>query len=198
VAAHPGAAVITVTAGRPGPLPLTEWDRAAGFADGDDVVGRRQGEDEAALRLLGALPVWLQFLDRQYGESPSHLRVADALDEVIRNTGATLVVSPLGLGHDDHVLTAAASFEVARRRPGMRWLVYEDAIYRMTDGMTQEALARTKDAGFLLEDAVRDFPPAGNKKRAAIDCYPTQLKALGERWLDALEPERYWSVVARP
>jgi LmbE family N-acetylglucosaminyl deacetylase len=185
VAAHPGAAVITVTAGRPAPIPATEW-------------GQRQAEDEAALRMLGARPVWLGFLERQYGEPPSRRGVVDALDEVIRNTGATLVVSPLGLSNDDHVLTAAASFEVARRRPGMRWLVYEDAIYRMTDGTTLEALARHRDAGFLLEEAVRDFPPAGNKKRAAIDCYPTQLKALGDRWLDALQPERYWSVVARP
>lgn len=185
MAAHPGAAVITVAAGRPAPIPPTEW-------------GRRQQEDEAALRLLGALPVWLQFLDHQYAESPSHLSVADALDEVIRNTGATVIVSPLGLVHDDHVLTAAASLEVARRRPGMRWLVYEDAIYRADAGTTEEALARHRNAGFVLEDAVRDFPPAGDKKRAAIDCYPTQLKAFGDRWLDALEPERYWSVAARP
>ena len=185
VSAHPGAAVITVTAGRPAPIPPTEW-------------GRRQAEDEAALRLLGARPVWLEFLERQYAESPSHLGVADALDEVIRNTGASVVVSPLGIVHDDHVMTAAASFEVARRRPGMRWLVYEDAIWRTTAGKTEEALARHRDAGFVLEEAVRDFPPAGSTKRAAIDCYPTQLQALGDRWRDALEPERYWSVVARP
>ena len=177
---------------------MTEWDRAAGFADGDDVIGRRQEEDEAALRMLGARPVWLEFLKREYGDPPSHLGVADALDEVIRNTGATVVVSPLGLVHDDHVLTAAASFEVARRRPGMRWLVYEDAIYRMTEGKTDEALARHREAGFVLEKAVQDFPPAANNKRAAINCYPTQLRALGDRWRDALEPERYWSVVARP
>lgn len=178
-------------------MPLTEWDIAAGLADGDEVIGLRQEEDESALRLLGARPVWLEFLDRQSGASPTHLSVADALDEVIRNTGASVVVSPLGLVHDDHVLTAAASFEVARRRPGMRWLVYEDAIYRMTPGQTDETLARHRDAGFLLEEADRNFARFANK-RAAINCYPTQLKALGERWLDALEPERYWSVVARP
>lgn len=197
VAAHPGAAVITVMAGRPGSHPLTEWDRTAGFAEGDDVVGRRQEEDEAALKQLGALPVWLEFLDGQYGQPPSRLEIADAIQEVILNTGASVVASPLGLVHEDHVMTASAGLEVARRMPGLRWLVYEDAIYRATSGKTEEALARVRDAGLVLEEAVRTFPPAGDFKRAAIDCYPSQLKALGDRWRDALEPERYWTVVAR-
>lgn len=197
VAAHPGAAVITVMAGRPGPHPITDWDRAAGFADGDDVVGRRQEEDTAALRQLGALPVWLGFLDGQYAEPPSQDEIADAIQEVILNSGAGVVASPLGIEHDDNLMTASACLEVARRMPGIRWLVYEDAIYRATAGKTDEALARVRGAGLVLEEAVRDFPPAGDFKRAAIDCYRSQLKALGERWRDALEPERYWTVVAR-
>jgi LmbE family N-acetylglucosaminyl deacetylase len=197
VAAHPGAAVITVMAGRPGPHALTEWDQAAGFAEGDDVVGRRQQEDEAALKELGALPVWLEFLDGQYGQAPSNREVADAIQEVILNTGASVVASPLGIAHDDHVMTASAGFAVARRMPGIRWLVYEDAIYRATSGKTDEAMARVRGAGLVLEEAVQTFPPAGTFKRAAIDCYASQLKALGDRWRDALEPERYWTVVAR-
>jgi LmbE family N-acetylglucosaminyl deacetylase len=60
--AHPGSIVVTVCAGRPAAdIPLTEWDRAADFRAGDDVMGMRREEDRAALALLAAYPVWLNF-----------------------------------------------------------------------------------------------------------------------------------------
>jgi LmbE family N-acetylglucosaminyl deacetylase len=197
VAAHPGAAVITVTAGRPGPHQLTRWEQKSGFAQGDDVVGRRRQEDEAALKELGARPVWLDFLDSQYAGPPPRRDIANAIEKVIRGNDCEIVASPLGLWHSDHVMTAAASLEVARRMPGLRWYVYEDAIYRAEPGETAQALSRMRDDGLALGKAIADVPGAGDHKLAAITCYSTQLKALGERWLDALEPERYWKLGAR-
>jgi LmbE family N-acetylglucosaminyl deacetylase len=70
LAQRPGAVVITVFAGRPPRRErVTPWDAAAGFGPGDDVVGARRMEDRRALGALGARPLWLPFLDAQYGPS---------------------------------------------------------------------------------------------------------------------------------
>ncbi|HEX2055146.1 MAG TPA: PIG-L family deacetylase, partial [Nitrospiraceae bacterium] len=72
LAAHPGSIVATVFAQGPPPgRPLTEWDRTSGFQVGDDVMMQRRDEDRRALSLVSAQPLWLEFQDRQYGESPA-------------------------------------------------------------------------------------------------------------------------------
>jgi LmbE family N-acetylglucosaminyl deacetylase len=197
VAAHPGALVVTVTAGKPPAHPLTGWDLACGFAQGDDAIGARRREDEEALHALGARPAWLDFLDRQYagGSSPAPAAVADAIEEVLARDGCDLVASPLGLQHPDHLATAAACFELAGRMPAMPWLVYEDAIYRADPGATDEAIRSLAQRGFALEPV--SVPSAG-RKRAAIGCYASQLRGLGDLVADAYRPERYWTLVRQP
>jgi LmbE family N-acetylglucosaminyl deacetylase len=197
VSAHPGALVVTVTAGTPPPHPLTDWDRICGFAEGDDVSGARRSEDEAALKHLGARPAWLDFLDRQYmgGEPPARFDVALAIEAVLRDGGAELVASPLGLGHPDHIVTAAACFDVARRLREPAWILYEDAIYRRNEDLAAEALSRLSADGYVLEPV----PVAASAgKRAAVESYRSQVRGLGELLSDAFRPERYWKVVARP
>lgn len=193
VAAHPGALVVTVTAGRPGPHPLTDWDRVCGFQDGDDVVGARRVEDDAALSLLGARPRWLEFLDHQYGPPPPHGQLVAAVLDAI--DGADVVASPLGLFHEDHVLTAAACFEVAR---GLmlrtRWVVYEDAIYRAVAGRTEHALAELRNDGLVLRETAFAEPA---KKGTAVRAYPSQVRGLGSLLDDAYRPERYWELDVR-
>jgi LmbE family N-acetylglucosaminyl deacetylase len=191
VLAHPRAVVVTVTAGRPGPHPLTDWDRKCGFRQGDDAVGTRRQEDEAALRALGARPVWLDFLDHQYAPEAPVAEVAMAVESAVADFD--VVASPLGLGHGDHLLTAAACLEVARRHPDKAWLLYEDVIYRQTVGGTDEALARVRDEGFELEEAA--FLLDGGLKRAAIAAYGSQVRGLGGLLDDAFAPERYWKMV---
>ena len=117
LAAHPGSVVVTVFAGRPPRYDgLTAWDAAAGFRPGDDVVGLRRDEDRAALALLRARPVWLDFRDAQYGDSPSVDAVSGALEAAIREVDAPSVFIPLGLFHSDHHLAHDASLGVMRRR----------------------------------------------------------------------------------
>ena len=189
VASHPGTVVVTVAAGRPGPHALTEWDRRCGFGEGDDVVGARRREDEAALKLLGARPVWLDFLDGQYGPPPPHAELVAAIKRAM--DGAKTVASPLGLFHNDHLVTARACYDVARQRNGVSWLVYEDAIYRATTGQTEEALAALKAGGLGLRDVhVPDSPT----KRQAIERYASQVRGLAGLLDDAYRPERYWSL----
>src|SRR5690349_18531517 len=90
VAAYPRALVITVIAGRPGPHELTEWDARCGFGQGDDVMGARRLEDDAAIRQLGARPLWLDFLDRQYApewSSPDPGLIAEAVRPLLDDAG---------------------------------------------------------------------------------------------------------------
>jgi LmbE family N-acetylglucosaminyl deacetylase len=194
VAAHPGALVVTVTAGRPGPHELTDWDRQCGFGPGEDVIRARREEDAAALRQLGATPVWLDFLDRQYSpdwSSPDPGQVATALRPVVADAG--LVASPLGMLHPDHVAVARACYEVARTLPDLPWVIYEDAIYRARPGATAEAITRMGALGLALTD-VQVAPDS--RKRSAVELYTSQLKGLGELVLDANQPERYWTLVS--
>ena len=183
--------MVTVTAGRPGPHPLTEWDAKCGFHDGDDVVGARRKEDEAALSLLGARPLWLDFLDHQYAPEAPVAEVAEALERALGDFG--VVASPLGLAHGDHLVTAAACLEVARRHPEKSWFLYEDVIYRETVGGTEDALSRLRDLGFALEEAT--FPVDDGLKRAAIAAYASQVRGLGRLLDDAYAPERYWTMI---
>jgi LmbE family N-acetylglucosaminyl deacetylase len=192
VAAHPSALVVTVIAGRPGPHELTDWDRQCGFGPDDDVMGARREEDAAAMRLLEATPMWLDFLDRQYAAewtSPKPDEVAAALRPLAGE--AALVASPLGMLHPDHVAVAQACFALAHTMHDLRWLVYEDAIYRATDGASSEATARLIAAGFTLKELA--IPPA-ERKRKAIACYTSQVKGLGGLLEDAYRPERYWEL----
>jgi len=194
VAANRGALVVTVAAGRPGPHELTDWDRRCGFGPDDDVMGARRLEDESALQHLGATPRWLDFLDRQYADwsSPDPIEVAEAIRELVRDAG--LVASPLGLTHPDHVAVAAACFDVARTHSSVRWIVYEDAIYRAKDGESEAAVAGLRNDGLVLNPI--EFPPA-SLKRVAIESYTTQLRGLGDLVQDAYLPERYWELGVR-
>ena len=192
VAASGGAVVVTVTAGRPGLHPLTAWDRQCGFGPDDDVVGARRAEDEAALAELGACPLWLDFLDHQYGPPPAHRQLVESLGGVVADQEATVVASPLGLFHEDHVMTAAACISAARQSRVARWLLYEDAIYRAVDGRAAAALGVLETSGWELDEVT--VPPAGERKRRAITLYTSQVRGLATQLDDAYLPERYWEL----
>jgi len=197
LARHPGACVVTVFAGRPHhDESLTAWDAAAGFQAGEDVMGKRREEDRAALAVLRARPVWLDFCDSQYARSPSARDVATALDEVIRREAATTAVVPLGLFHSDHQLAHEAALQARRAHPACIWLTYEDAIYRRIPGLVDARLAELAAAGLRPVPFTPDGRADDSAKRAAIACYPSQLRALSRPgypgFEDAFAPERYW------
>ncbi len=207
VARYPGTVVATVFAGRPRARNeltdgLTEWDRASGFGPGDDVIGCRRAEDRAALRELGAEPVWLDFRDAQYRDPGDGARGAHEIDEIARaivavidGYGAATVLAPLGLFHDDHRDTRRACLRAMTRCPGPSWLFYADSPYRGLPGEMDDALDELRDRGVEPHVAAR-VPVDQDRKERAVRCYRSQLRALdgpsrpGHE--DALRAEEYW------
>ena len=200
VATADDATVVTVFAGRPaaGSEP-TSWDSDAGFSMGDDVIGARRDEDRRALACLNATPVWLDFCDDQYGASPSIDAIAVALAPLVARDNVHDVLLPLGLFHADHRRTHEAGLLLTARFPDRRWIVYEDALYRRIDGLRDAGIESLRRGGHSPRRIdFRTDRSAHERKRAAIACYASQLRALATRGRkghdDALAPERYWQI----
>ena len=200
LAACAGATVVTVFAGRPpANLPLTPWDAAAGFRPGDDVLGARRAEDASALALLGATPVWLDFMDAQYAATPDLGTLSAALAMTLAALAPATVLIPLGLFHSDHALVHDAALTCARHGDGRRWLAYEEPMYRRVPEARARRFTALHAAGIALDPEPPVTPRACQLKRRAILCYRSQLRALDSParpgWRDALEDERYWRLL---
>lgn len=200
IRAHPGTGVLTVMAGRPPRgFPLTRWDADCGFRAGDDIMGTRREEDRAALRLLGARPFWLDFLDSQYRNSPSAGEVRTALEEAVDDFRPASVVFPFGLFHSDHRLVHEAALSLADRRPDIAWHLYEDALYRALEGFVLGRSLKLMADGFALE-RLPSGGPASPLKREAAARYRSQIRALSKPGYpgceDAFRPERIWRLRA--
>jgi LmbE family N-acetylglucosaminyl deacetylase len=198
------AAVVTVFAGAPPDGDMqTDWDQRSGFASAREAIAARRDEDAAALALLHAEPLWLDFLDSQYGDTPGVEAVADALERTVSAFAPDMVLLPAGLFHSDHALTHEAALLARRRLPHLTWRMYEEAHYRRIPGFLQRRLAQ------LLQDGVQATPlPAmvdaacAPAKEAAIACYASQLRALAAKvrdgHADAFAPETFWKLDELP
>jgi LmbE family N-acetylglucosaminyl deacetylase len=188
--------VVTIFAGFPrAGAPLTTWDRECGFNEGDDVIALRRDEDRAALDSLDAAAIRLDFHDDQYGEPRSLRIIADALAELVEREAPSAIHVPLGLFHSDHRRASDASLALFDRFATRAWHVYEDAIYRCIPGAVDERAHALAERRFALEHLspamARD---AAARKRRAVGCYRSQLRALRTRNAhdDVFAPERHW------
>ncbi|MGE5523132.1 MAG: PIG-L deacetylase family protein [Rhodospirillaceae bacterium] len=200
LASNPGCVVATVFAGTPSSCePVTPWDRACGFTHGDDVMASRREEDARALAVLRARPVWLPFLDSQYGSSPSVAEVAVALQALIEREAPGRVVFPLGLFHSDHVLVRDAMLDLATSASMPPPVVYVDALYRRIPNAMDEQRREIARRGYALAPCrMRACAHAAQLKRTAVECYRSQLRGLATPGrlghLDAYEPEQYFDL----
>lgn len=197
---HPGSIVTTIFAGRPTQdLPLTEWDRAAGFRPGDDVMAARRQEDRQALSLLGAQPLWLDFLDSQYKPTHSDTDLCAALDRLILVLRPAMLLAPLGLFHSDHLAVHEAAMSVARLHRQIAWALYEDVNYRRIPRLSAERLRHLKENGAALAPLSFPVRSPSARKLQAVACYGSQLRALASPGrpghADTSAPERYWHVM---
>lgn len=197
LASSPDVLVATVFAGRPPPgLELTDWDRAAGFAPGDDVIGQRREEDRLALARLGARHCWLELRDSQYGGADEAAVVA-CLGELLADCRPDVLLIPLGLFHSDHRLVHRAALALLGDTPRCRWLAYEDALYRRVDDLRDQAVEDLRRRGLDPRPLrFREAPDTPGRKAAAVACYRSQLRALATPGrpghADLAGPEAYW------
>jgi LmbE family N-acetylglucosaminyl deacetylase len=200
--------VVTVLGGRPPAYPAspTEWDAAGGFRGGDDVVAVRREEDRAAMVVLGATPVWLEFADHQYlgkDQRPTPTEVAPVLEQAIVAAEATAVFLPMGLANPDHVLTHDAGRLVLERHPRLAWFCYEDHGYKHLPGMLAWRVTKLFRSGLWPTPAIVPIDLDVDRKRKAIWAYTSQIPpletdhALTER-LEANVPEQFWRLAPPP
>ncbi len=200
--------VITVLGGRPPayPDPPTPWDALGGFAAGDDVVAVRQEEDRAAMAVLGAEPVWLDFPDHQYlakKDRPRPEQVAPALEQAILDAGATSVFAPMGIANPDHVMTHEAAMIVRDRHPDLAWFCYEDHGYKHLPGILAWRVAKLFRSGRWPTPAIVPIDLDPEPKRKALWCYTSQLPPLQQdhaldNRLEANVPEQFWRIAPPP
>ncbi|HWT70933.1 MAG TPA: PIG-L family deacetylase [Oxalicibacterium sp.] len=201
LAQHAGAEVVTVFAALPqSGAPLTRWDAASGFHSAQEALAKRWQEDDAALTLLSAHPVRLDFCDSQYDATPSQQDLSDHLHQLLQRADADTVMLPAGLFHSDHILLHQALMAIRHSHPGKMWLMYEDALYRRIPGLLQQRLSFLERGGvratpleFLHDERMRML------KRQAVSCYASQLRALtnaANGYADVFMQERYWLLAA--
>jgi LmbE family N-acetylglucosaminyl deacetylase len=168
---------------------------------GDDVVVIRRSEDAAALREVAAKPVWLDFLDAQYGPSPPASAIARCLAKTIATLNPDQVVMPLGLFHSDHRLTTRACIAAMRALRDVQWLAYAEALYRCIPGLTRRRIGALERLGFRASPIDRTLSKAGHPKRRAVAAYASQLRALAttgrQGHEDAFAPEQIWRLERR-
>jgi LmbE family N-acetylglucosaminyl deacetylase len=196
---HPGSVVVTVFAGtQPADQPLTDWDRAAGFKPGEDVMAHRRHEDRRALSLLNCDPIWLPFHDSQYQVPACRDEIRRALQNVIEVIRPHVLLLPWGLFHSDHILAHEAGMDVRASLPDLPWLLYEDSPYRRIPDLLMQRLADSRNAGLHIKRVMLGPTKSLERKAAAIACYESQLKALTTPgrpgYLDAFEEERFWYI----
>lgn len=208
--AHPGATVVTVFAGNPPAYPTTMryWDVQAGFGPDDDVMAVRRDEDRAALARLDATPHHLDFVEHTYNDGDRPVApdvIAGPLEAAIREHEPTAVLTPFGLANPDHDVTHAAAMLVRERfaDEAVAWFCYEDCGYKHIPGMLAWRVARLFARDVWPTPACPSVSTDQARKRAAVDCYPTQLLALEDDWritakLDAPAPEQLWRLAPRP
>jgi LmbE family N-acetylglucosaminyl deacetylase len=209
---YPGSTVITVLAGEPPAYPdeVSPWDALGGFVKGDDVVAVRRQEDKAALAVLGAAHVWLDFPDHQYlavEDRPTPDQVAPALEESIRATNPTAVFLPMGIANPDHVLSHDAGL-LAREAIGEgdgapAWFCYEDQGYKHLPGMLAWRISKLFRGGLWPTPAIVPVELDTAGKRASIMEYVTQVAPLEQdhmltERLEGNVPEQYWRIAPPP
>jgi LmbE family N-acetylglucosaminyl deacetylase len=206
--AHPDSLVVTVFGGPPAryPDPPSEWDALGGFQAGDDVVALRREEDAAALKVLEARPLWLEFVDHQYlvpDERATPETIADELSRVIDDEDPTAVFLPMGLANPDHVATHDAGALVALQRPDLAWFCYEDSGYKHIPGMLAWRVAKLFRSELWPTPMIVPTVVDHDRKRASIECYQSQLGPLNRDHalharIGGSVPEQFWALAPPP
>jgi LmbE family N-acetylglucosaminyl deacetylase len=206
---HAGATVVTVFAGNPPayPDPMRLWDVQSGFGPGDDVMEVRRAEDRAALGVLAANPVHLDFVEHTYNPGDSAVApdvLAAGIGAALQALRPTLVLAPFGLANPDHDVVHRACMLVRDELDGdVSWWLYQDFGYHYIPGMLAWRTASLFRRGIWPTPVCPEIDAGDARKLAAVECYPSQLHALDDDWqirakLATHAPEQYWRLAPPP
>lgn len=174
------AVVVTVFAGEPEVRNVvTPWDTSCGFLNAHHAMQARRHEDQMALGILDARPIHLPFLDAQYGQSPQPRNIRHAVHEVILREKPETVLIPLGLFHSDHILVAEAMMSLRQTGLDVRWVAYEDALYRRKPGLLHRRLEQLRAEGIGLTFLAFHSHIQAFGKARAVAAYASQLHGVG-------------------
>ncbi|HEX8995665.1 MAG TPA: PIG-L family deacetylase [Ktedonobacterales bacterium] len=166
-------------------MSLPEAPRAA--------VEARRAEDEAALGLLGADVLWLDYLDAIYRGSPAYYQSNEALfgqvndgdhalDEELGALFLTIAeraplaafYAPLGVGHHvDHQLVCSAADRLAQRKLNVKF--FEDFPYVSRPGALE---ARQSELSIPMEFEMTEISGQIREKEEAVALYRSQVPQL--------------------
>jgi LmbE family N-acetylglucosaminyl deacetylase len=188
MAVHPGVTVVTVFAGNPPayPDPMRLWDVQSGFGPTDDVMEVRRAEDRAALDVLDARPVHLDFVEHTYnpGDKPVGPGVlAAGIGPALREIAPTLVLAPFGLANPDHDVVHRACMSVRDGIGGdVSWWLYQDIPYQNIPGLLAARVSSLFRRGIWPTPVSPEVDTNDERKLVAMDCYASQLHALDDDW----------------
>lgn len=192
MAGRPDMVVCTVFAGRaPDPHQRTTYDANCGLDDAAHAMRARAIEDDRALHVLRARARRLGFVDHQYApdDRPAAEAIAHAVMAVADEVRPDMVLWPVGLGHPDHRLVAAAGRLCVGRVPRY---VYEELPYRVLHPEQVPGALADWGVPYLAGDFLGTGPEA--TKGRAMACYTSQLWALDRNAWRC--PERFHLVPA--
>jgi LmbE family N-acetylglucosaminyl deacetylase len=207
--AHPGTPVITIFAASPAEYsdPLNASDTACGFHPGDDTMAVRRAEDTASLRMLGAVPVWLEFCQHSHVPRPKRGFAipdgsVDVLEHALRTHNPTAVLFPFGLWHPDHDVAHRIVLAVRDRISHTAWFCYQDKPYEHRPGVLSRRMVRLHGRGLIATPAALPVVADRHCKWRAISAYRSQLLGLEQEWRIeariARAPEAYWRIEPDP
>lgn len=195
LAGRPDADVVTVFGGYPIDRELlTEYDKKCGFTSSRDAVSVRRWEDDEALALLRANPIHWDFLDNQYPQQPyvnasNAQAISTQVLKQLEKKEYEFLLSPLGLGHPDHITVANAirnlEFEGQIGIPVYYW---EDLPLRVIEPETVQP--RLKELKLEKLVSVGDGPMVD--KIRALSCYRSQIGTGILNPYVMYVPERFW------
>lgn len=194
---RPDCEVATVFGG----MPLTPervktpYDEKCGFKNAQDAVATRQRENDAALALLEATAINLDFPDSQYRGVNANITytndVVDKLQKILDDNNYEFIMGPLGLGHPDHLLVNEAILKLNTDLPIYLW---EDIPLRVVDplAVTPRLIQLGLTADKLWQPATTNDKMA--KKIRSMLCYSSQINTgILDPYLMYV-PERFWKL----
>lgn len=198
--------VVSIFAGSPPDDSLTAFARELKerWGASDDPLAMRRQEDLAALEILGAAALHLDFLDCVYrqdartgqpyyptvehifaslhpAEAELHHQILEALLAQLGKLGQAVVYAPLSAGHHvDHLLVRRMAHLLLERGHQVRF--YEDYPYAGDAQAVSAALAETEER-WRAQPFYFDEEAMQAKEKAAT-CYRSQISTF---WADANE-----------